>query len=604
VMNNRFEPTCTENGWEEYWSCDVCNKLFSDEGGNNEISTPVVIPAKGHSYGNASYEWAEDFTCAASAKCLYCDDIISEISEGDSVSYADTVEATCTEHGTRVYTAGFENPLFNAPPTNTVDTELKAHSTVRTDRVEPSCTKNGWEEYWTCSVCYQQFSDSEGKNTISGPQYIDLLKHTMTAHSELHARCMETGTKAYWSCDVCTKLFADEDGNNEIYDPVVIPATGHTLVWFKEKAADCNNPGTEEYWRCSGCDRYFADANGTAPIDGPTVIPITHTIPDVTYFCGDGVYRASGLCTGCNMTIEEESEDFTVGPWTYDPCETGILTIVVDGKFNNPCFKSGENTIIDNVGAIGTHVWDTPEFDWADDCSYAVARSTCINGAIPAHTLEQTLTPIPHPSVTPQNPSCEYEGYEYYLVEITLVVDYDNSSNEPISQKFMDVEAKTIPALGHEFGEISYVWNEDYTACTAHVECQRCGPIEETALAESFTVSPTCGEDGAKCVRAVFDLPYFEEQVKELDIIPATGSHVGLDPVYTYFYVPDDAALSLAGGYYIVGTVNCSVCGKLVASAQVEAHLSEAGDAVVGNFNGFNYFSGVITLPLKAVTAE
>jgi len=41
--------TCTEAGYEAYWTCSTCNKLFSDEQGINGISAPVEIPAA-HNY--------------------------------------------------------------------------------------------------------------------------------------------------------------------------------------------------------------------------------------------------------------------------------------------------------------------------------------------------------------------------------------------------------------------------------------------------------------------------------------------------------------------------------------------------------------------------
>ena len=42
---------CTEAGYEEYWTCSSCGKMFSDADGQNEISSPTVIPAIGHDYG-------------------------------------------------------------------------------------------------------------------------------------------------------------------------------------------------------------------------------------------------------------------------------------------------------------------------------------------------------------------------------------------------------------------------------------------------------------------------------------------------------------------------------------------------------------------------
>lgn len=43
------DATCTEDGNVDYWYCTSCNKYFSDEKGNNEISSSdIVIKAKGH----------------------------------------------------------------------------------------------------------------------------------------------------------------------------------------------------------------------------------------------------------------------------------------------------------------------------------------------------------------------------------------------------------------------------------------------------------------------------------------------------------------------------------------------------------------------------
>ena len=46
--------TCTETGIREYWQCNVCNKLFSNEAATTEIAdaASLEIPAKGHQYNS------------------------------------------------------------------------------------------------------------------------------------------------------------------------------------------------------------------------------------------------------------------------------------------------------------------------------------------------------------------------------------------------------------------------------------------------------------------------------------------------------------------------------------------------------------------------
>jgi hypothetical protein len=54
VKTDGKASTCTEAGYETYWTCSVCNKLFSDENGTAEITAPIVIPVIDHSFGT---EW-------------------------------------------------------------------------------------------------------------------------------------------------------------------------------------------------------------------------------------------------------------------------------------------------------------------------------------------------------------------------------------------------------------------------------------------------------------------------------------------------------------------------------------------------------------------
>ncbi|MDE5854452.1 MAG: hypothetical protein K2H19_05255, partial [Ruminococcus sp.] len=49
----RKEPTCTENGNNEYWKCDDCGTYFSDENSEKETTLDdTVIPARGHDYSD------------------------------------------------------------------------------------------------------------------------------------------------------------------------------------------------------------------------------------------------------------------------------------------------------------------------------------------------------------------------------------------------------------------------------------------------------------------------------------------------------------------------------------------------------------------------
>ena len=93
---------CTETGIIEYWTCDVCEKYFSDEAGTNEInSSSLTVPAKGHSWKTPTYEWSSDYSkCTAKKVCA--NDSTHVVTE--------TVDATM---GDDVSASNFDNPVLN-----------------------------------------------------------------------------------------------------------------------------------------------------------------------------------------------------------------------------------------------------------------------------------------------------------------------------------------------------------------------------------------------------------------------------------------------------------------------------------------------------------
>ena len=68
--NPPYEPTnyCTEEGTEEYWTCDICGKMFSDQH-ITVITEPEVIPAKGHDFGGKATQTS---TTHHSGICTIC----------------------------------------------------------------------------------------------------------------------------------------------------------------------------------------------------------------------------------------------------------------------------------------------------------------------------------------------------------------------------------------------------------------------------------------------------------------------------------------------------------------------------------------------------
>ena len=107
-------PSCTENGNSEYWYSEYYKKYYSDANAENEIAAEsFVIPATGHSYGEPTWSWADDYsTATATSVCSKCDEphdfaaAVTSEKAGIKVVYTATVEIDGT-----TYTATAEADL-------------------------------------------------------------------------------------------------------------------------------------------------------------------------------------------------------------------------------------------------------------------------------------------------------------------------------------------------------------------------------------------------------------------------------------------------------------------------------------------------------------
>ena len=102
----REEPTCTENGVEEYWICDACGKLFSDENAEHQIESASVIPATGHILEKVA---RVDPTCTEQGMeeywvCSLCGKMFSDETAENQIVEPLTIEALGHDWGEWVVT--------------------------------------------------------------------------------------------------------------------------------------------------------------------------------------------------------------------------------------------------------------------------------------------------------------------------------------------------------------------------------------------------------------------------------------------------------------------------------------------------------------------
>ena len=108
VQTPKKDATCTVDGTEEYWMCEICGKHFEDESGTIP-TTPEEnkIQATGHSYGEPVWNWSEDGkTCTVTFTCEK--DETHKETPKVIVTSAEKTPGTCTEAGVTTYTATVE----------------------------------------------------------------------------------------------------------------------------------------------------------------------------------------------------------------------------------------------------------------------------------------------------------------------------------------------------------------------------------------------------------------------------------------------------------------------------------------------------------------
>ncbi|CCZ94450.1 bacterial group 2 Ig-like protein [Corallococcus sp. CAG:1435] len=251
------QPSCTQEGWLEHYTCTLCGKYFVKVGEDmvevdwEDISSPVLV-----------HKWSDWFVKPATCT-----------EEGGEMRYC----ALCgeTEHRGETIDAG--------------------HNLTHHEAVESTCEVAGNSEYWSCDRCGLYFSDGQGSQPIEENSWmLPLAKHTYgELIEEVSATCTAVGTKAHYECSVCHKLFVDgESGKVEVSaEELVIPTTGHTYDAVTTGNNVCTVCHEHEITQAEIVEKLYALESGKAL---------------------DGTYLLTGIVTnvdGTNATIIVEEKD-------------------------------------------------------------------------------------------------------------------------------------------------------------------------------------------------------------------------------------------------------------------------------------------------------
>lgn len=220
-------PTCTKNGYEAYWKCSKCAKLFSDEAGTDEISKSVEINANGHDLKKVE------------KKAPTCTEIGWEAYD------------TCKREGC-TYSTYKELPALN-------------HDLEHHEAKAATCTEIGWEAYDTCK--------REGCNYTTYKE-LPALKRDLEHHEAKAATCTEIGWEAY---DICKRegckyttykelpALGHEDSNNDHFcDACSTKISDHSYESKIAREATTTYTGIRIY-TCTKCGHSYTEELAKLP---------------------------------------------------------------------------------------------------------------------------------------------------------------------------------------------------------------------------------------------------------------------------------------------------------------------------------------------------
>ena len=187
-------PTCTTNGNVAYKTCKAAHcDVVADENGNIVEGgvEAFVIPALGHKFT----EWSvtTDFLCTdlhTSRECLACGFVESVEWNETYHNYQPVFDETyvaplCNKDGkvTFVCVAEHESGITcSAVQENVKIKRTNQHITELVDYVAPTCTAEGMQAYYVCTMCNRNFSIPNSVGNEGGIMDLSTLKIDALGH--------------------------------------------------------------------------------------------------------------------------------------------------------------------------------------------------------------------------------------------------------------------------------------------------------------------------------------------------------------------------------------------------------------------------------------
>ena len=384
-----MEADCEEDGSGVY-KVSFQNKAFEDQ-----IRT-VVIPALGHDWDQAAYQWTETNDKVTASRVCRRD---AEHREEETVDteHVVTQDADCETDGQEIYSAAFENTAFENQTKTLVLPALghawsepeytwaAGNSTVTACRICAHNEEHVEEETVQTAdhfvVILQPECETEGRGKYSvpfeNPAFRTQVKEVILAplghtpgetviENRTEPDCShDGGYDSVIYCTVCREEISREH--------TVIPALDHTPgepVILNRTEPDCTKDGGyDSVVYCTVCREEISREHVQIPAPG-------HSWGEASYTWSDDLTRVTAKHVCLQNSEHEESETVAchVDVVVAASCEQEGLANYT-ANFTNPAFEPQTRSDI-VLPALG-HDWGEPTYSWARDDRTVTASRVC-----------------------------------------------------------------------------------------------------------------------------------------------------------------------------------------------------------------------------------
>ena len=448
-----------------------------------------VVIASSHQWSMTSYEWSEDYSSCTATKNCSNNGNHKGSEEGKVTSHYE--EPTKDEPGKTVYTATFEDEVYEVPPMEVDDPEKPALGYDLYVWGDPVTAENQGDVLGDKTVTYDPVQNILKLNgaTITAPGDGPAIRYngTKTLTIEFTGNNSLTGTAKEGVGDGKTAYGIIADNG-----PLVIKAGGKGELRITNEEAISGMSISVDESLCIGPKGIFVIPGGTGYSgDSGMVISSSHDWSEwkKSETLNDTEERTCSKC-GKTQTRDLQHEH------TLEEIKEKPATCTEDGHiayyqcsvckllFSDKEAKT-EITTADLVPAeykATGHDWNEPTYTWADDYSKVTATRVCKNNN--EHVETETVATTKD---VKKETTCEAAGDIIYTTAA-----FENTA---FTQQTKEVKPA---ALGHLWGAPVFKWADSYTKATATFTCRRDSSHAKTvkAAVKGMITMPTTSTNG------------------------------------------------------------------------------------------------------------